>query len=205
MYQYLHHNQWWGSVAFWYGSGCGSGFSDQYLWLMGSGSESGRPEQIRILRLGNRMRIRNTGTFTSFFKDKSHKEVKNNRNQGFSCFFAWWWMDPDPDPDPYLWLTDPNADPGGPKAYVSYGSESPTVIITINIQENPVLRSSILYINDVSRDNGENPHSVDADTELCWCWIRTRIRIQAFEDQDLIKIQGNILTMRKLATPSKHA
>ncbi len=68
---------------------------------------------------------------------------------------------------------------------------------------NPVPRSSVLYINDMSKGNGENPHSVDADTELCWCWIR--IRIQAFEDQDLIKIQDDILTMRKLATPPKHA
>jgi hypothetical protein len=25
------------------------------------------------------------GTFTSFFKDKSQKEVTNSRNQGFSC------------------------------------------------------------------------------------------------------------------------
>ncbi len=23
--------------------------------------------------------------------------------------------DPEPNPDPYLWLTDPDADPGGPK------------------------------------------------------------------------------------------
>ncbi len=26
---------------------------------------------------------------------------------------AWWWKDPEP--DPYLWLTDPDADPGGQK------------------------------------------------------------------------------------------
>ncbi len=28
----------------------------------------------------------------------------------------------DPDPDPYWWLKDPDADPGGPKTYGSYGS-----------------------------------------------------------------------------------
>ncbi len=27
--------------------------------------------------------------------------------------------DPEPEPDPYLCLTDPNADPGGPKTYGS--------------------------------------------------------------------------------------
>jgi hypothetical protein len=29
------------------------------------------------------MRIRNTGTFTSFFKDKKSKKLQNSRNQGF--------------------------------------------------------------------------------------------------------------------------
>ncbi len=38
-----------------------------------SGCGSGRPKNIWKVR--NRMRIRNTGIFTSFFKDKSHKEV----------------------------------------------------------------------------------------------------------------------------------
>ncbi len=38
--------------------------------------------------------------------------------------FAWWWKDPEP--DPYLWLADPEADPGGLKAY---GSGSATLII----------------------------------------------------------------------------
>ncbi len=61
---------------------------------------------------------------TSFFKDKkvmsySHKTVEI---RVFLTIFAWWWKDPDP--DPYLWLTDPDADPGGPKTYGSYKSGS---------------------------------------------------------------------------------
>ncbi len=44
-----------GSVTFWYGSGSGS--SDPYIWLTDA-------KNIRIIR------IRNTGTFTSFFTDK---------------------------------------------------------------------------------------------------------------------------------------
>jgi hypothetical protein len=32
------------------------------------------------------------------------------------------------DPDPYLWLTDPDPDPGGPKTYVSDGSGSATLL-----------------------------------------------------------------------------
>ncbi len=34
------------------------------------------------------------------------------------CFlttFAWLCKDSEPDPDPYLWLSDPDTDPGGPK------------------------------------------------------------------------------------------
>ncbi len=41
---------------------------------VGSGCRSGRPKNIRILRI--RMRIRNTGTFTSFFKDKKWKKLQ---------------------------------------------------------------------------------------------------------------------------------
>jgi hypothetical protein len=66
-----------------------------------------------------------------------------------SHFFAWWWknlepeiepdLDPDPNPDPYLWLTNPDANPGGPKTYRSYrsgsgcGSGSTTLPSTITI------------------------------------------------------------------------
>ncbi len=45
----------------------------------GSGCGSGRPN-LRI-----RIRMQNTGTFTSFFKDKSHNTVENH---GFSYYFC---------------------------------------------------------------------------------------------------------------------
>jgi hypothetical protein len=62
-------------------------------------------------------RIRNTGTFTSFFKDKkSQRSHRTAEIKVFLIIFAWWWKDPEP--DPYLWLTDPD----GPKTYGSYGS-----------------------------------------------------------------------------------
>ncbi len=56
---------------------------------------TGRPRNIRILRIRNR---------------NTH-------------ICALWWKDPEP--DPYLWLTDADADPGGPKT--SYGSRSTTL------------------------------------------------------------------------------
>jgi hypothetical protein len=58
-----------------------------------------RPKNIWMLQI----RIRSTGTFTSFFKDKSHKKSKSIRNL--------------------------DADPGGPK---TYGSGSATLFSTIN-------------------------------------------------------------------------
>ncbi len=45
-------------------------------------------------------------------------------NQGFSYYF-FGWRYKDPDLDPYLWLTDSNADPGGPK---TYGYRSATLL-----------------------------------------------------------------------------
>ncbi len=67
-----------------------------------------REAQKHMVRIRIRMWIRNTVTFTSFFKDKVIKKSQNSRNQGF---FANWWKNPDPN----LWLTDPDSDPGGPK------------------------------------------------------------------------------------------
>jgi hypothetical protein len=75
--------QCWGSVTFW----CGSG------------------------------RIKNIGVDSEHWyiyiilqKIKSHKEVtKQYQIKVFLTIFAWW---KDPDPDPYLWLTDPNTNPG---------------------------------------------------------------------------------------------
>ncbi len=49
---------------------------------------------------------------------RSHKAVEIKVSL---TFFAWWWKDTEPEPDPDLWLTDPDADPGGPKTYGSYG------------------------------------------------------------------------------------
>ncbi len=52
-----------------------------------------------------------------FPKIKSQKKPQNGRNQGFLTIFAWW--SKDPEPDSYLWLMDPDPDPGGPKTYGS--------------------------------------------------------------------------------------
>ncbi len=54
----------------------------------------------------------------NFSKIKSHKEV--TKQIGINVFlniFDWWEKDPDPelDPDLYLWLIDPDSDPGGSK------------------------------------------------------------------------------------------
>jgi hypothetical protein len=61
------------------------------------------------------MRIRNTGTFTSLFKDKKSKKLQNSRNQGFPFYFYLMGSarpknigtdptDPDPDLDPQHWI-----------------------------------------------------------------------------------------------------
>ncbi len=63
------------------------------------------------------------GTFTSLFLDKkswrSHKTVWI---KVFLTIFAW-----SKDLDPYLWLTNPDPDPGCPKTYGSNGSGSTTL------------------------------------------------------------------------------
>jgi len=83
----LHYNgnlQCWGSVTFWYGSGS----PDPYLWLTDPDADPEVPNAYRHAdptdRIQIRMRIRNTGTFTSFFK----KKLQNSRNQGFSYHFC---------------------------------------------------------------------------------------------------------------------
>jgi hypothetical protein len=77
-------------MTFWYGSQCGSGMPKSY-GSYGSGS----------------------GTLV--------KSPKQKKSRFFFTIFAWWWKDPDPELDPeqgpYLWLTDPDADPGGQKTY----------------------------------------------------------------------------------------
>ncbi len=53
---------------------------------------------IRDILVRIRMWILFEGTFTSFFKDKSHKKAQNSRNKGFPSFFACQWKDLDSDP-----------------------------------------------------------------------------------------------------------
>ncbi len=71
------------------GSGTGAG---SVPLTNGFGCGSGMPQNIR-------MRIWNNS-----------KNSQNRRNKVFLTNFAWWWKDPEP--NPYLWLTDPDADPG---------------------------------------------------------------------------------------------
>jgi hypothetical protein len=58
-----------------------------------------------------------------FRRWKVIKKLQNSTNQGFSYYSIFDWWRKDPEPDQYLWLMDPDADPGGPKAY-GYGSAS---------------------------------------------------------------------------------
>ncbi len=109
--------QCWGSVTFWYGTD-----PDPYLWP----TDPGGPKTYGFLRF----RTFNTGTFTTFSKDKKFKKnVQNSRNRGFSCYFCLMmeesgsvlltngsgcgsWRpkkhtDPtDPDPDPQHWYLE---------------------------------------------------------------------------------------------------
>ncbi len=112
-----------GIVTFWQGSGSGSGSSDPHLRLTDSDTDPGGPKTY------------GSGTLAHLHhssKIKSHKKVtKTLEIKDFLTIFAWWWKDPEPDPaqDSFLWLTDPDADPGGPKTYGSYGSGSATLVV----------------------------------------------------------------------------
>jgi hypothetical protein len=65
------------------------------------------------------------------------------------------------DPDPYLWLMDPDSDPGGPKTHESYGpgSGSATLLTSIFYKfhfkniflESLLQRTSVMEV----RENGE--------------------------------------------------
>ncbi len=52
------------------------------------------------------------------------------------------------DPDLYLWLTDPDADPGGPKTYGSYGSGFgyATQIYTIHFLSSGFFFKTLLFV-----------------------------------------------------------
>ncbi len=68
-------------------------------------------------------------------KIKSLKKLQNSTVEikVFLTNFAWWWKNPDPGPDPYFWLTNTDADPGGPKTSGSEcGSRCPTLEITVS-------------------------------------------------------------------------
>ncbi len=101
-------------MTFW----CGSGSGDPSLWLMD-------PDPVIFvidLQDANRKlffwSLLFEDTFTSFFKDKS-KKSQNRRNQGFSYYFCLMIEGSGSGIIPYLWLMDPNPDPGGPKTYGS--------------------------------------------------------------------------------------
>ncbi len=83
--------QCWGSVTFWYGSGCGSGSSDPYLWLKDPDRGSGKPK--KPYGSGCEELVNN------------HKEVTKQKKSRLSYYFCLM-MDPEPDSEPrirYLW------------------------------------------------------------------------------------------------------
>jgi hypothetical protein len=92
------------------------------LLTNGSGCGSGSPKTYGSLESGSGILVH---LHHSSKKKKIIIESENNSNQGFLTFFAWWWKNPDT--DSYLWLTDPDMDPGGPNTCGSYGSGSATL------------------------------------------------------------------------------
>jgi hypothetical protein len=56
--------------------------------------------------------------------------------------------------DPYLWLTDPGADPGGPK---TYGSGSPTLVWSGNLNTVPMFPDVIFLIKNFDPDPDSQP------------------------------------------------
>ncbi len=62
------------------------------------------------------------GTFTVHLHHSSKiKKSQTSKNQHFFHFFACWWRDP----NPCIWITDPDADPGGPKTTNPTGGTLP--------------------------------------------------------------------------------
>ncbi len=102
-------------MTFWYGrSRCGSGSSDPYLRLTDPGGPKTYGSYGSGCGFGTLVHLHHSS------KIISHKEVRIITIKLFLEIFSWWWKDPEP--DPYLWLTDLDADLGGPKTYGSCGS-----------------------------------------------------------------------------------
>ncbi len=80
---------------------------------------------------------------------KVFKKNKTEEIKLFLTIIAWWRKDPDPEldpePGPYLWLTDPDAVPGGQKTYGSYGFGSGCVSPTMKATDRKKRLFSILW------------------------------------------------------------
>ncbi len=109
-------------MKFWYGSGTGSADPYLYLWLMDPDADLDPVIFVSDLQDVNKndffcllpylLKVH----LHHFSKIKIHTEVSiegiNVFLNNFACFVLY----------PYLWLMDPDADPGGSKTYGSYGS-----------------------------------------------------------------------------------
>ncbi len=88
----LNFNQCWGFLAFWFGSGCGPGSSDLYLWVTDPDADPGAQKRYGSYGSGSGFRsgcgFGTLGTFTFFFKEKKSKKLHNSRNQSFSYYFC---------------------------------------------------------------------------------------------------------------------
>ncbi len=78
--------------------------------------------------------FRNTGTFTSFFKDKSHKEAKKTVEIKVFCYYFCLMMEGSGAGSVLEIVNNgSDADPGGPKTYGSgFGSGSPTLVLQLD-------------------------------------------------------------------------
>ncbi len=79
-------------------------------------------------------------TFTSFFKDKKSEEGTKQLKSRF--FF----QEPEPDPDPYLWISDPDLDPGGTRTYGSGSATLPLVLRIPSISCKLFRAVKVLYV-----------------------------------------------------------
>ncbi len=75
----MSKNQCWGSLTFWYGSGCG--FSDPHLWLTDPDVNPGGPKTYGSW-FGTLVHLHHSS------KIKVINSLQNSRNQGFSYYFC---------------------------------------------------------------------------------------------------------------------